>query len=87
MYMYIYADIYIYMYVCFLKASQYIYVYLHIYRGVYVITCLLCIHVYIPRGFKVVLFGYDPYFRLRDYNILPKKEPHWSPWVERETLK
>ena len=21
------------------------------------------------------------YFLLRDYNILPKKELHWSPWV------
>ena len=23
------------------------------------------------------------YFLLRDYNILPKKELHWSPWVHR----
>ena len=22
------------------------------------------------------------YFLLRDYNILPKKELHWSPWVD-----
>ena len=22
------------------------------------------------------------YFLLRDYNLLPKKELHWSPWVE-----
>ena len=36
----------------------------------------------LPRGSNVVPFLVMTYFLLRGFNILPKKELHWSPWVE-----
>ena len=35
----------------------------------------------LPKGSNVVPFWVCYGFWVRDYNILPKKELHWSPWV------
>ena len=36
----------------------------------------------VPRGSDVVPFLVMTCFLLCDYKILPKKELHWSPWVD-----
>ena len=38
-------------------------------------------HITLPKGSNVVPFWVCYGFGVKDYNMLPKKELHWSPWV------